>query len=230
MLKSVTRTLERLLSLALFKGLGKAELGRFASGATEIPVEDGSIVFREGDLCTGLHFVVEGQVKLSLQTERGHEKVVQLVGEGESLGECILFLGERHIMTAEAIADTTLLHLEKEVVLLELGRNPEFGQRVIRELCHQLHQRTLDLQSYMLLSGTQRVVNYLLSQLPEGVPGRAAAIVLPAKKGIIASRLNLTHEHFSRILRDLATGGLIKVDGRTVRIPDVSRLRSFNAD
>ena len=226
MLKSVTRTPERLLSLALFKGLGKAELGRFASGATEIPVEDGSIVFREGDLCTGLHFVVEGQVKLTLQTERGHEKVVQLIGAGESFGVSILFLGERHIMTAEAIADTTLLHLEKEVVLLELGRNPEFGQRVIRELCHQLHQRTLDLQSYMLLSGTQRVVSYLLSLVPDGINGSGAAIMLPAKKGIIASRLNLTHEHFSRILHDLAAGALIEVVGRTVRILDVGRLRS----
>ena len=53
-----------------------------------------------------------------------------------------------------------------------------------------------------------------------------AHVLLPAKKGIIASQLNLTHEHFSRILRSLATAAMIEVDGRTVHIPDVGRLRA----
>ena len=38
-------------------------------------------------------------------------------------------------------------------------------------------------------------------------------------KGVIASRLNLTQEHFSRILHELSESGLITVDGRTIRIP-----------
>jgi CRP-like cAMP-binding protein len=42
---------------------------------------------------------------------------------------------------------------------------------------------------------------------------------------VIASRLNMTPEHFSRILHDLAAGGLIEVNGRSVSIPDLERLR-----
>ena len=51
-------------------------------------------------------------------------------------------------------------------------------------------------------------------------------MTLPAKKGVIASHLNLTHEHFSRILHELIEAGLIEVDGPRVTIPDVTRLRS----
>ena len=40
--------------------------------------------------------------------------------------------------------------------------------------------------------------------------------MLPAKKAIIASRLHLTHEHFSRILHELAAAELIVVEGRMV--------------
>ena len=43
--------------------------------------------------------------------------------------------------------------------------------------------------------------------------------------GTIASRLNLTQEHFSRILSELTGAGLIQVEGRTIHIPDIGRLR-----
>lgn len=229
MLKRITNIPERLGSLALFSGLGQAELERFAAGATEIAAPCGTIVFREGAVCTGLHVVVSGQVKLSFQGGRGQEKVMLLAGKDESFGEAALFLGERYSMTAETIVDSTLLHVAKEVALAEAGRNAAFSGRVIRELCRQVRQRTFDLQSCLLLNGTQRVARYLLSQLPECVNGSAAEVALPAKKGIIASRLNLTQEHFSRILHDLMTDALIEVDGRTIRIPDVVKLRALSA-
>jgi CRP-like cAMP-binding protein len=152
--------------------------------------------------------------------------VLRLAGDGESFGELALFLGRRHLTTAEAIVDTILLHVTKAVVLREVDRSRGFARRVIEELCNQLRDRTLDLQSYRLHSGRQRVIGYLLGRLPAEINGAPAAVMLPAKKGIIASHLNLTHEHFSRILRELATVGLIEVIGRTVRIPDVHRLES----
>ena len=44
-------------------------------------------------------------------------------------------------------------------------------------------------------------------------------------KNVIASRLNMTPEHFSRILHELADNGLIEIDNRIVRILDLARLR-----
>lgn len=57
----------------------------------------------------------------------------------------------------------------------------------------------------------------------------ALQVTLPAKKGVIASRLNLTHEHFSRILHELIEARLVAVDGLQVTIPDIARLRSYGA-
>jgi hypothetical protein len=36
----------------------------------------------------------------------------------------------------------------------------------------------------------------------------------------------MTPEHFSRILHDLAASGLIEVNGRAIRVPEIARLRS----
>jgi CRP-like cAMP-binding protein len=53
-------------------------------------------------------------------------------------------------------------------------------------------------------------------------------VTLPAPKAVVASRLNVTPEHFSRILHDLAEAGLIKVDGREVTIFAAARLRDHH--
>jgi CRP-like cAMP-binding protein len=83
-----------------------------------------------------------------------------------------------------------------------------------------------DVESYSLHSGKERIIGYLLRELAEADQnGLNVAVTLPANKGVIASRLNLTQEHFSRILHELTELGLIVVEGRTIRIPSVANLR-----
>jgi CRP-like cAMP-binding protein len=84
-----------------------------------------------------------------------------------------------------------------------------------------------DVEAYTLRSGTERVVGYLLADVPDdaGANGNAVEVTLSAGKSVIASRLNMTPEHFSRILHDLAAAGTIEVEGRTVRIQNLARLR-----
>jgi len=90
----------------------------------------------------------------------------------------------------------------------------------------RLHQLMNDVESYSLHSGKQRIIGYLLRELPEAdQEGSNVAVTLPTNKGIIASRLNLTQEHFSRILHELTDLGLIIVEGRKIHIPSVKKLR-----
>jgi CRP-like cAMP-binding protein len=99
---------------------------------------------------------------------------------------------------------------------------------MIAGLSRRLHGLISDLEAYTLQSGTQRVIGYLLNAVPEGAAaGAAVELRLPASKGVIASRLNLTPEHFSRILHELAAAGLIEVDGRSFSILDVEGLRRY---
>ncbi len=42
---------------------------------------------------------------------------------------------------------------------------------------------------------------------------------------MLASRLNMSPEHFSRTLHELTASGLIEVDGRIIRVLDLPKLR-----
>jgi CRP-like cAMP-binding protein len=225
--KSRIRVQDFLSNLPLFKNLDGEQIARLAIGTGETEVPRGAAVYHRGDPCNGLYIVVYGQIKLSLQTTRGDEMVVELIGPGTSFGDAPLFAGKPHILGAEALADSKLLHVTKEVLLDELERDPHFSQRVIAILSARLYQRLSELEGYFLSSGTERVISYLLHVENGHAPGNFEQVTLPATKGIIASRLNLTHEHFSRILRELITAGLIEVDGRDVRILNKKRLYGY---
>ena len=55
----------------------------------------------------------------------------------------------------------------------------------------------------------------------------SGVINLDIAKGLIASQLNLTQEHFSRILNELHRFGLIILDGRRIEIPKVDALQAY---
>ena len=78
-----------------------------------------------------------------------------------------------------------------------------------------------DVEALTLHSATQRVIGYL-ALLGDSAEG--GKVTLPAQKSLVASRLNLTPEYFSRILHDLAADGLIRVEGRDIEILDAERL------
>ena len=172
--------------------------------------------------------VVYGHVKLAFTSPNGDEKVIELIGPGQSFGEALMFMERPYIVYAQALADSLLLHIAKQVVFEEIEREPGFARKMIAGLSRRLHGLISDLESYSMHSGIQRVIGYLLRAEPEpDTAGKTAQLKLPTSKGIIASRLNLTPEHFSRILHELIAAGLIAVDGRTVTILDLERLRTY---
>jgi CRP-like cAMP-binding protein len=217
-----------LANLPLFRELSAEEIERLARGTRETHTPRGQILFRRGDRCEGFHVIVYGQVKLAFNSADGTEKVVEIMGPGQSFGEAVMFMEKPYPVYSQALADSLLLHIAKATVFEEIERDPGFARRMIAGLSRRLHGLIGDLEAYTLQSGAQRVIGYLLNAVPEGAAaGAAIELRLPASKGVIASRLNLTPEHFSRILHELAAAGLIEVDGRSFSILDVEGLRRY---
>jgi len=221
---SKIKVVDFLANLPLFKELEPAELDRIAAYTTELHVPRGEIIFRQGDPSTGFHCVIYGRVKLAFSSPQGAEKVVEIIGPGQSFGEAVMFMGKPYIVSSQALVDTMLLHVAQQAVFEELERTPSFARKMLAGLSRRLHGLVSDVEAYSLNSGTQRVIGYLLREsLLDG-----EEVTLHATKAVVASRLNLTPEHFSRILHDLSGHGLIEVHGRGITILDAARLRSYD--
>jgi CRP-like cAMP-binding protein len=228
MSRTPTPDLENLLSAQpLFSGLLPEEVARIVRGMKKIQRDRGGILFNKGDECTGFHLLVSGQIKLALTSPQGYEKVVEIISPNQTFGEALMFMEKPYIVSAQALADSFLLHFSKAVVFDELQHDPGLARKMIAGLSMRLHQLVVDVEDYSIHSGTQRIIGYLLREVADSESGNEAVVSLPTSKSTIASRLNMTQEHFSRILHELVSLGLVTVKGRAVCIPDLDRLRRY---
>lgn len=214
-----------LKNATLFNELDDEQIALIAKGSREVRCERGGIIFHRGDVCSGFHIVVFGQIKLSFTSAQGIEKIVEVVQQGQSFGEAMMFLDKPYVVSAQALSNSLLLHVCKSAVFGEMERDHGILRKMLGSLAQRTHQLMLDVEGYSLLTGKQRTIGYLLNQVEnDGQDGKGACVELSVTKSVVASRLSLTQEHFSRILHELCDLGLIQVEGRRLRIPSLERL------
>lgn len=224
--------MQRYLSvLPLFSDLSPLERERVGQGCQLRRLTRGDMVFRVGEPCEAFHVVVLGQVKLYVASPAGQEKVIELVGPGNSFAEAMMFLSMPCILNAQALADTLLLCVSKQAVFGEIERDPRFSMHMLAGISRRLHGLVRDVEGYALHSGMQRLIGYLLRDVEaEGTHNSGVVTVsLPVSKATIASRLSLTPEYFSRVLHELEAEKLIEIDKREIRILDIERLARYGS-
>ncbi len=211
----------------MFREISADEIGRIAQACREIRAPKGTILFQKGDPANGFYLVVQGQLKLTFLSHTGAEKIVEIIAAGQTFGEAVMFLERPYPVYAQTLVDSLLLHVSKAAVFEEISRNRTFALKMLAGLSIRLHGLIHDVAAYSLNTATQRLIGFLLSQdLGKNESGQPVA-KLPAGKAVIASRLNISAETFSRMLHDLSDGGLISVQGRNIVLLDVEQLRKI---
>ncbi len=218
--------------LPLFNDLSQPELRHVAAGSTLRRLVRGDMVFRVGEPCNEFHVVVTGQVKLFVLSPSGQEKVVELISDGPSFAEAIMFTDRPYFLSAQALTDSVMLTVSKQAVIDEIARDHRFALRMLGGMSRRLHGLVHDVEAYSLHSGLQRVIGYLLrdQHIDDCEPGAVRTVSLPVSKATIASRLSLTPEYFSRVLHELESRGLIEIDRREIRICDARKLSSYHLE
>ena len=210
----------------LFHAVSPAELVRIAEGCRLRRLARGDMVFRVGEPCEEFHVTVIGQVKLFALSPNGQEKVIELIGPGGTFAEALMFTGQPYIVSAQALTDALVLSVSKQAVLAEIELDTRFSLRMLAGVSRRLHGLVRDVEAYTLHSGAQRVIGYLLRDL-DCADAQGVTVSLPVSKAMIASRLSLTPEYFSRVLHDPEAQGLVEIDKREIRIRDPKRLAEY---
>jgi CRP-like cAMP-binding protein len=218
-----------LRDIAPFRDLPGEQLRFLAAGCFPRQAAKGLVIFEKGARLDGFYAVREGRVKLAMLSPEGAERVVQIVLRGETFAEALGLLGAPSPIYGQALCDSELLFFRAEEVRASLARWPGLGTLFLHMACSRVHDLYRDLEASCLQSARQRVAGFLLDTLDCGCRRGEATdvhVVLPAGKAVVASRLNLTPETFSRELRHLCDEGMICVERGTVRVHDLIRLRA----
>jgi len=172
-------------------------------------------LMHQGDPAKRFFLLVSGQIKLHRVTGEGQENLVDVIHAGQTFAEALLFSQARlYPVSATALKDCVLVSIEGSHYRNALEDQPKICLAILASMSIHLHQRLKDIDTLTLANASRRVINFLFQER-DPVNGQ---IVLQVSKRLVASKLGIQPETFSRILHRLVEGGLIAMERRNIRI------------
>lgn len=219
--------LDELRHIPLFSALDEQQLESVLKAGRHVSLGAKKILFERGTPATHFYLLKSGQVKLYCLSEDGDEKVIEIIHPSQTFAEAIMFMPKQcYPVSAETIKASELYSFDMKQFRDILENSRETCFRLLATMGRQLHSKINDINNLTLHNATYRLVVYLLEQLPDDAVA-LSSIHLGATKVVIASRLSIQPETFSRILLRMSKQGLIEVHGNDITLLDVEGLRAL---
>jgi CRP-like cAMP-binding protein len=201
----------------LFANLDDVLLQRVARHAARVHLEEGESLFEQGDPARRFYLVCAGQIKLFRLSPAGNEKVIDIVTPGSTFAEALMFLERPHYpVGAQALQRSELVSIDASDFANMLKGSVETCFVMLGAMSQRLRGLLREIDELSLHSATCRVAAYIAKH----APAEAGSFEFPVAKQIVASRLSVKPETFSRIIKNLSDNGTIKVEGGRVTICD----------
>ena len=173
------------------------------------------VIVNEADASDTFYVIVSGRVKVFVSDEEGREMVLAERGPGEFFGEVALDGGPRSSSAATLEPSRMAVIPGAELRRLCASHAPT-AMMVMRGLIGRVRQLTQSVKKLALVDVYGRVAALLL-ELAREEGGRLVIDPRPTQQEM-AIRVGASREMISRILKDLAAGGYIRVDGQRMII------------
>ena len=215
---------EELRRHPLFGGLDADQMAQMLETARVIHLDEGQQLFQCRQPARNFFMVRSGTIRLYLSAPDGAEKVIHLIAAGETFAEAITLMeGQFYPVNASALNACEVLSFANLTYRNILQGSTDTCFRLMADMSQWLKRQITDIDALTLQNATLRFTNYLLHQVPAGTQDEAT-VTLSAPKHVIASRLSIQPESFSRILRNLQSEGHITVTGNLIHIKDIKTL------
>ncbi len=208
----------------LFQKLPQAAFDELCKTTLLRQVDSNQPIFQQGDSAERFYLVLSGQVKLLRLLPEGQEKLVEVIPFNHTFAEALMFSGMRQYpVSASAMQQTTLISIDSANYRRLLEEQPAICFDILAHLSLRLHQRLQEIDTLTLANAGRRVARFLCQEQAH----HAGTIQLNAPKRLIASRLGIQPETFSRILHRLIDAGLIAMDRRRIDVIDAHGLAHY---
>ena len=212
----------------LFSGLDDETFDELVADTSVESFDKGEILFHRGDQAHDFFYVESGQIELSVISADGQKKVIEVLPHGRTFAEAIVFMQEgRYPVTAEALSDSVLYRISNDRYRALLKGNTNACMRLLSDVCRHLHERVREIERLTVQNARSRLSSYLIDHVTD-VNDDEATVRLDLPKHVIASRLSITPETLSRLLRAMTEDGILTVDDRVIFVHSLARLRPYD--
>lgn len=219
---------DTLRRIHLFQAMDDAQLDAVRRTMRVRELDDGERLFDFGQPALHFYYLRHGQVKLFRNSVDGSEKVIEVVRPGETFAEAVMFMRRAagYPVSAEAISASRAWVFDSDTMVSLLRDSVDTCFKLMAGLSIRLRQQIDEIDRLTLHNATFRVATFLLDQVPaETQAGTEVHLSMP--KSVLASRLAIQPETFSRILARLTRDGLLRVQRNDIVLENLDRLRAL---
>ncbi len=218
----------RLREMTFFRGVPDELLPWLLSEGRIRSLRRTAIVFQQGGPVTHFYVVLSGWVKIFRLRPDGTETIIEIFGPGESFAEGAPFMSDGYPASAEMVEDGRLFGIPVNSYTAKLHERPELAMKMLAVLAVRLKHLVGRIETMHSQTTSQRLAEFLLKFCPLETGDAVPIIRLPYEKHLIANRLGMKPETFSRAIASLRKHGAI-IDGREARIIDRQALHKHVA-
>jgi CRP/FNR family transcriptional regulator len=210
-------------------GLSARAIGEFESLASVFHCDEGAVLLTEGEQPDRALVLLEGKVKLSMNSIEGRRLILRIAGPGDVLGLAGVVSGSRYEITAEAQFPCRLRSLPRQSFLDFMLRNPVASQNVGRQLSLECKRACEQLRLVGLtLTASTKLARLLVEWCADGrKTERGIRIRCSLTHGEIGEYIGVARETVSRTLTDFKHRELVEQDGSTLFISSLRALEIY---
>lgn len=212
--------------MPLFSGLTEQDKDLLIKGGRIRRCARGQMLFAHGAPVTHFYVIVSGTIQLFRASPDGNEKTVNVLKAGQTMCESeIMDSCRSHRVNAVPVEDSVVLEFPVGWLKDTAQKYNAFALNLLSLIAQQAHTAEVEAEHQATMSAAQLVACFLqrLCVLYDFNP---QGFNLPYSKTLIASRLGMELETFSRTVAKLKEHG-ITVDGGYVKINDLSRIEQY---
>ncbi|MFZ0427090.1 MAG: Crp/Fnr family transcriptional regulator [Acidobacteriota bacterium] len=166
-------------------------------------------IFWAGDPADAVFFLRQGQVKLSVTSQKGKEAIIAVLGRGEFFGEGCLAGQRLRMATATALTDCSLVRLEKRQMVTLLHEQHEISEVFVKHLLSRNIRYEADLVDQLFNSSEKRLARILLLLSHFGKDDRAELVLPRISQENLAEMVGTTRSRVSYFMNKFRKLGFI---------------------
>jgi CRP/FNR family cyclic AMP-dependent transcriptional regulator len=207
--------------VSLFSGLTEPELQALSRVASVREYGTGAEILRADEPADAFFAIVQGEVKVFVDSADGREVVLAHLQAGDFFGEMALFEGEPRSASVTALTQSELLVVQRDDFLAALSRNFNLVRKILATLSARLRRANDVIESLAVQDVGGRLARYLVRLADESgaAPVEGYYVVHRPTHQEIANSIGATRETVTRMLKQFEDRKLIRVKGNTVWVP-----------
>jgi len=199
---------------------------RASESAQLMNVPKGTVLFRDGDVCNGYVFVIDGAVRVQKMDPQGREIVLYRVEDGQTcmLTTSCLIGGEAYPAEGVAETDVTLAMLPSPQFEMVMNESADFRRFVLASIGHRISDLMMLVEDVAFGRMDVRLARLLLKR------SREAGTELNCTHQELATELGTAREVVSRLLKDFERKGWLALSRSRVEVKERHALEALHEE